>query len=204
VYPIIDYYLADKETIPSNPTINKTLLQNYVGDYEILPRIGYILTFSKENDTLFQQVKGDENKVRLSQISDNEFIFPNYPHSKFVFEKTNKQSSNFVKWHISDFAYKGQRIELKEFDKEKVDGNELVGMYYNPELNTTYSFLLKDNNLFATHSKNGEAIVTPFQPDFFVSIIGAIQIIRNNQNKVIGFYLSRLGIKSMKFEKINE
>ncbi len=204
VYPIIDYYLADKETIPSNPTINKTLLQNFVGDYEISPRTGYILTFSKDNDTLFQQVKGDENKVKLSQISDNEFIFPNYPHSKFVFEKTNKQSSNFVKWHISDFSYKGQRIEIKEFDKEKVNSNELVGMYYNAELNTTYSFVLKDNNLFTLHSKNGEAILTAFQPDFFVSIIGAIEIIRNNQNKVIGFNLSRLGMKNMKFEKINE
>ena len=204
VYPIVDYYLADKETIPSKPTINKALLQNFVGDYEIFPGTGYVFTFSKENDTLFQQVKGDEIKVRLVQISDNEFTFPNYPHSKFVFEETNKQGSNFVKWHIADFSYKGQRIELKEFDNEKVNITELVGMYYNSELNTNYNFVLKNNNLFATHSKNGEAILTAFQPDFFVSNIGAIEIIRNNQNKVIGFNLTRQGLKSIKFEKINE
>lgn len=204
VYPIVDYYLAVKETIPSKPTIDKTLLKNFVGDYEIFPKTGYIFTFSKDNDTLFQQVKGDENKVKLLQISDNQFSFPNYPHSKFVFEKTNGQSSNFVKWHVSDFSYKGQRIEIKEFDNKTVNNKELVGMYYNSELNTTYNFVLKDNNLFAMHSINGEAILTASQPDFFVSNIGAIEFIRNDQNKVIGFNLSRQGITSMKFEKINE
>ena len=205
VYPIIDYYLADKETIQSTPTINKTLLQNFVGDYEIFPRTGYIFTFSKDNDTLFQQVKGDDAKVKLVQISDNEFTFPNYPHSKFVFEKANGQSSNFVRWYISDFSYKGQRIELKKFDKEKVNNNELVGMYYNAELNTTYNFVLKDNNLFASHSKNGEISLIAFQPDIFVSNVGtSIEIIRNDLKKVIGFNLSGQGVKEMKFDKIND
>jgi len=203
VYPIVDYYLADKETNPSKSTINKKLLQNFVGDYEMFPGTGYVYSFSKDNDTLFQHVKGDDNKVKLVQISDNEFTYSNIPHSKFVFEKTNGRISNFVKFYVTDFSYKGQRIELKEFAKENVNINELVGMYYNAELNTTYNFVLKDNNLFATHSKNGEAILTAFQPDFFVSIIGAIEVIRNEKDKIIGFNLTRQGIIKMKFDKIN-
>lgn len=202
VYDIVDYYLADKEAIPYKPAINKALLENFVGDYEIFP--GYIFTFSKNSDTLYQQVKGDENKVKLVQISDNEFTFPSYPHSKFVFEKTNGQSSNIVKWRIADFSYKGQRTELKEFDKEKININELVGMYYNAELNTIYKFIVKENILIAIHSRNGEAILSAFQPDIFISNIGAIKITRNNQNKVIGFNLSRQGIKEIQFDKINE
>lgn len=205
VYPIVDYYLADKETIPSKPTINKTLLQNFVGDYKIFP--GYIVSISKENDTLFHLVKGDDvsNKVKLLQTSDNEFSYPNIPHSKFVFEKNNGQSSNFVKFNVTDFSYKGQRIELKQFDKEKVNNNELVGMYYNAELNTTYNFVLKENNLFATHSKNGEISLIAFQPDIFVSNVGTtIEIIRNDLKKVIGFNLSGQGVKEMKFDKIND
>lgn len=204
VYSIVDYYLADKETLPSNPTINKALLQNFVGDYEMFPRTGYVFTFSVANDTLFQQVKGDDNKVKLVQISDNEFTFPNIPHSKFVFEKNNPQLSNAVKWHIADFSYKGQRIELTAFDKGKVDTNELVGMYYNAELNTTYNLVRKENDLIATHSRNGESILAAFQPDVFIGNIGAIAMIRNDQNKVVGFNLTKQGITSMKFEKIND
>lgn len=202
IYPIIDYYLADKETTPPTKTINKTLLQNFVGDYEIFP--GYIFTFSKDKDTLFQQVKGDDNKVKLVQTNDYEFTYPTIPHSKFVFEQNNQPSSQFVKWHITDFSYKGQRTELKEFDKEKININELVGIFYNSELNTNYNFIIKENSLFVTHSKNGEAILTAFQPDIFLSNIGLIKIIRNEQNKMIGFNLSRQGIKEMRFNKINE
>lgn len=204
VYPIVDYYLSDKETIPPTPVINKDPLQSFVGDYEIFPGTGYIFTFSKNNDTLFQQVKGDDNKVKLLQISDNEFIYPNIPHSKFVFENTKGHNSNFAKWHITDFSYKGQRIELKDFDTEKINLDELVGMYYSAELNTTYNFIIKDNNLVATHSINGEAMAAAFQPDIFVSNIGAIAFIRNEQKRVTGFNLIRQGIKGMTFEKINK
>lgn len=202
VYPIIDYYLADEEIAPPTKTINQTLLQNFVGDYGKFFEM--VFTFSIEKDTLFLQIKGDNNKVKLPQISDNEFTYPNIPHSKFVFEKLNEQSSNFVKWHIADFSYKGQKIELKDFDKEKINKNELVGMYYNTELNTNYNFVIKENNLFAIHSRNGEISLTAFQPDVFTSNIGTIELIRNDQKKVIGFKLSTQGINNIKFDKVNE
>lgn len=202
VYKIVDYYLANKESIPSKPTINKALLQNFVGDFGKFFEM--VITFSRENDTLFLQFKGDDNKVKLVQTSDNEFTYPNIPHSKFVFEKTNGQSSQFAKWHIADFSYKGQRIELKDFDKEKINKNELVGMYYNAELNTNYNVIIKENNLFATHSRNGEISLTPFQADTFISNIGTIELIRNDKKKVIGFNLSTQGINKIKFDKINE
>jgi len=202
VYPIIDYYLADKEITPPTKTINETLLQNFVGDYGKFFEM--VFTFSTEKDTLFLQIKGDNNKVKLPQISDNEFTYPNIPHSKFVFEKLNGKSSNFVKWHIADFSYKGQKIELKDFDKEEINKNELIGMYYNAELNTNYNFVIKENNLFATHSRNGEISLTAFQPDVFTSNIGTIELIRNDQKKVIGFNLSTQGINKIKFDKVNE
>lgn len=202
VYPIIDYYLSDKETTPQTKTINKTLLQNFVGDYGKFFEM--VFTFSSINDTLFLQIKGDENKVKLIQTSDNEFTYPNIPHSKFVFEKINGQNSHTVNWHIADFSYKGQKIELKDFDKEKINKNELVGIYYNSELNTNYNLIIKENNLFTTHSINGEASLIAFQPDIFASNLGTIKIIRNDQNKVIGLNIMRQGIKEIKFEKIND
>lgn len=63
---------------------------------------------------------------------------------------------------------------------------------------------MKDNNLIATHSKNREIILSAFQPDVFVSNIGATEVIRNKENKVTGFNLSSQAIKSMIFEKIYE
>lgn len=202
VYPIVDYYLGDKETSPPTATIDKTLLPGFIGDYEIFPGTGYVFTFSIENDTLYQQVKGDDTKVKLIQTSDNEFTYPDMPHSKFVFEKGLPQKSAFVRWHITDFSYKGQRINLRQFNKEKINPKELAGMYYNAELNTTYSIVLKEDKLFITHSRNGESAVSAFQPDSFVSNIGAIEMTRNNQSEITGFNLTRQGVRRMKFDKI--
>ncbi|MDN3676426.1 serine hydrolase domain-containing protein [Flavobacterium paronense] len=205
VYNIVDFYLNDKETkTNSKPIFDQNLLKSFVGDYEVFP--GYIVSISKENDTLFHLAKGDtiSNRVKLIQTGDYEFTYPNLPHSKFVFNKTNGQITEFLKWHISDFSYKGKRIEIKEFDTEKINLNELVGLYYNAELNTTYKFIIKENNLIATHSRNSDAIFTAFQPDLFVSNLGEIEVIRNEQNKVIGFYLMTQGIRKIKFEKMND
>jgi CubicO group peptidase (beta-lactamase class C family) len=203
VYNIVDFYLKDKETdTNSKLIIDHTLLPNFVGDYEIFP--GLVFSISKDKDTLFQQVKGDSNKVKLFQTGDCEFTYPNMPHSKFVFEKTNGQSAEFLKWHIADFSYKGERIQIKEFDKEKINCNELVGLYYNPELNTTYKFVIKENNLIATHCRNNDAILTSFQPGLFVSDIGEFKVIRDVQKKVVGFYLMTKGIRKIQFKKIDD
>lgn len=205
VYTIVDYYLNEKEIVATPKTaLNKSLLQNFVGDYEIFP--GYVVSIRKENDTLFHLVKGDyeSNKVKLVQISDYEFIYPALPHSKFVFDNAKGQRSGFVKWHLSDFSYKGLRIELKAFDKEKINLNEFVGLYYNSELNTSYHLVIAATNLLATHGRNSDAVLTAFQPDYFVSTIGAIEFIRDTQHKVIGFYLLTKGIRRMKFERKEE
>lgn len=203
VYNIVDYYLKDKE-ISSEPikVLNTTLLQSFVGDYEIFP--GYIVSISKEKDTLFHLVKGDDavNKVKLPQISDYEFSFPNMPHSKFVFEKSDGQISKTLKWHISDFAYNGKRIELKFFDATKININEIIGLYYSSELNTTYKIVATENKLVATHSKNEDAVLTAFQPDTFVSAIGKIEVIRNNLNEVSGIYIIGQRTGKIKFEKL--
>jgi CubicO group peptidase (beta-lactamase class C family) len=203
VYTIVDFYLKDKEiNTNSKPIINQTLLQNFVGDYEIFP--GYIFSISNDNNTLFQQVKGDSTKVKLIQTSDYEFTYPNLPHSKIVFKNNNVQASEFLEWHIADFSYKGKRIEIKEFDKENINLNEFVGLYYNSELNTTYKFIIKENNLYATHCRNSDTLLTAFQPNIFTCDLGKVEFIRNNQNKVTGLYLMSQGIRKMKLEKIDD
>jgi CubicO group peptidase (beta-lactamase class C family) len=204
-YNIADYYLNDKETPPgSKPSFNPSLLQYFVGDYEPFP--GLVISILKEKDTLFLQAKGDNNKAKLLQIADYEFIYPNRPHSKIVFAKTNRVSSNFLKWHFSDFAYQGQRVELKNFDETKINLTEFTGSYYNPEMNTRYKFVVKENKLVATHNINGDIILTALQPDVFVSTyigsFGKIEIIRNEQQKVIGCYISGQKARLIKFEKI--
>lgn len=207
VYSIADYYLGDKETVDKPKTaLNKSLLPAFVGNYEVFP--GLILSVINNKDSLFVHVYGDTNKVKLSQISDHEFIYPERPHSKFVFDKTNAQSSDFLTWHLSDFAYKGPRVEMRAFDETKINYNEIAGTYYNPEINTIYHFIVKGNKLVATHNRNEDIILTALQPDVFVSnytgFFGKIELIRNDQQKITGCYISGQKARRIKFEKLED
>lgn len=207
VYSIVDFYLGDKETVDKpKPELNKSLLTAFVGSYEVFP--GLILSVTKEQDSLFLQVNGSSDKVKLPQTADYEFIYPNIPHSKFVFDKANAQSSDFLTWHLSDFAYKGPRVEIKAFDETKINFNEIAGTYYNPEVNTIYTFVVKENKLVATHNRNEDIILTALQPDTFVSnytgFFGKIELIRNDQQKITGCYISGQKARRIKFEKLED
>lgn len=204
-YQIIDCYFNDIETNveinKSKPILDYTLLQNFVGDYEVMP--GLIVSITKENDTLFHQIKNDLQKVKLTQINNYEFTYPNLPNSKIVFDIKDKKPVNEFTWQISDFVYKGKKLQLKEFDETKINLNELTGDYFNSELKTIYSLIVKENKLTATHNRNEDIYLTILQPDVFIGggFFGKVEIIRDGQNKVVGFYVSGQKSKRIKFDK---
>lgn len=203
-YQLIDYYLLNTEREVTHikiKKINKTILNTFIGDYEIFP--GLIITISRDNETICLQIKGDSEKTKLKPINNYEFIYPNIPHSKIVFNT----SDTSLKWQMSDFIYKGKKLQLKEFDESKINLEEFVGEYYNTEVNTKYTFIIKDRTLVATHYKNEEINLVLLQPDVLISnqgFFGKIEIIRDNQNKVTGCYISGQRSKRIQFEKLNK
>ena len=101
--------------------------------------------------------------------------------------------------------YTTKRIHLKPFDTTTINLSELTGLYYNSELNTTYKLIVKDDALVATNDLNNNIILSPLQPDIFTSLtnyFGKVEVIRNEQGKVISLSVSGQGFKSMAFNKI--
>lgn len=202
VFEIVDFYLKDKSPTPkaTKTVIDTSKLQLYVGDYEVFP--GMMVSIIEENQKLFLQVKGTANKVALPTINTSEFTYPDRPHSKIVFPNESKCDS--FKWHFSDFVYNGKRIHLKPFDSTTNNLSELTGLYYNSELNTTYKLIVKNDALVATNDLNDNIIFAPLQPDIFTSLtnyFGKVEVIRNEQGKVMSLSISGQGFKNMLFEK---
>ena len=203
VFEIVDFYLKDKSPTPTatKTVIDTSKLQLYIGEYEVFP--GMMVSITEENQKLFLQVKGTANKVALPTINTFEFTYPDRPHSKIAFPNDSKCDS--FKWHFSDFVYNGKRIHLKPFDTTTINLSELTGLYYNSELNTTYKLIVKDDALVATNDLNDNIILTPLQVDVFTSFtnyFGKVEVIRNEQGKVISLIVSGQGFKSMAFNKI--
>ncbi len=202
VYKIVDIFLADKQKI-SNPnkqelTINEEILKSYNGNYEVMP--GLIINISNDEKNLYLQIKGENQKILLPSISHSEFLFTGLPHSKIVFLNNGE-----LKWHLSDFVYIGKKIDLKPFDETKINFSEFVGKYYSPELQTSYTFVLKDNQLMATHPKNANIKMSILQPDIFISSEGffkKVEFVRNEKSVIIRCKISGSRAKEIKFEKI--
>ncbi len=209
-YNIVDYYLEGKEdkhaitqTNKPEPEMNKETLHSFTGDYETMR--GLIFTITSKENNLYLQINGDSEKILLPSIAANEFLFPNFPHSKITFSKANNgQEVNQLKWHLSDFVFPGKRIILKTFDKSQINLSGFAGKYYSSELQTEYNFLVKDSNLIATHNRNEDIKMHELQPDVFISNQGyfrKVEFIRNEQSLIIGCKISATGINEINFEK---
>ncbi|MCV9926125.1 beta-lactamase family protein [Flavobacterium sp. LS1R49] len=186
VYKIVDYYLENKltETTPENKsdkiTISNTTLQSYIGDYEVLP--GLIFSITQNADKLYLQTSDDNQKKPLQAISESEFMIGN---NKISFYKTNGQQIDLLKFKVADFIYNGKKILIKPFDKTKVQLSQYTGRYYSEELNTEYTFIIKDNILTATHIRNSDITLKPFQPDTFIGsewYFHKIEFIKNEES----------------------
>jgi hypothetical protein len=111
-----------------------------------------------------------------------------------------------LKWHLSDFVFPGKKIILKPFDKSQINLFEFAGKYYSSESGTEYNFVVKDNNLVATHNRNDDIKMQELQPDVFISNQGyfrKVEFLRDEQSQIIGCKISATGIKEIQFEKNN-
>ncbi len=205
-YKIVDYYLENKEISTdkskNEKPINYQLLQTFTGDYEVLP--GLIIMITKDENKLFLQAKGENQKTQLQPISENEFLVSGV-NNRISFHKTNGQEIDLLKWHLFDFVYKGKRIFLKPFDENKVNLAEFTGKFDSQELGTEYNFIIRDNKLIATHNKNEEITLSSLQSDIFISNVGyfrKVEYLRNQNSQIIGCKISGSRTKDIKFEKV--
>ncbi len=188
-YKIVDYYLENELTAPKITEVKETInikneiLKSYQGNYEVIA--GLFFTITSNSDTLFVETSDNNQKTELYPISENEFMMGNY---KLSFHKKETEKDFYLKLTISDFEYNGKKVFLKSFDKLKVDVEEYTGRYYSEELGTSYIFKVKDNKLVATHSRNKDIILNPFQENLFIGnewFFRKVEFIRNKKLEII-------------------
>ena len=76
---------------------------------------------------------------------------------------------NTFKLEKPDFEKRFKELEESynkaEINETKINLNEIVGKYFNSEVNTTYEIVIKEKKLVATHDRNKNIELTPFQKD---------------------------------------
>ncbi|SHK34119.1 serine hydrolase domain-containing protein [Chryseobacterium polytrichastri] len=200
VYEIVDLFLKEYEK--ENPSLQKTSyttqeLKAFEGTYEMFP--GSFFTIIAENNSLYYQAFGTQNKMVLPIIGDGVFANPNLPISYFSFDKS---TCNF---HIADFTYPSKRVNVNLPKPNEMNLAEFAGIYRNEEFNTEYELVIKNSELIAQHSLNNDIALHPLTKNSFYSnegFFGKLSFSKNKEGKIIGFSLSGQNLHNILFTKI--
>jgi hypothetical protein len=181
-YGLTDIFLSDyiKEPLKTKPpTYYSEDLKKFEGNYQVFP--GLYITILAEKDTLYFKPYGLDSKLKLPVLRENEFQFTPRLHSKFRFYK------NGLDWHFSDFYYPAKKVILNPPKYANLDIEELVGVYKSSEVETSYTFIIKNNKLVATHNFNEDIELIPIEKDNFItdtSYLSRVEFTRNSKGNI--------------------
>ncbi len=142
------------------------------------------LTLMPDNKGNYTLLADTAVHIRLIQKGINKLLSIETPMENFTLERINKSMTTDLK-------------KLKEY----------VGSYYSPELNTTYSIVLKDQELWLTHNKYNDTKIEISGPNN-LSVghwwMSNLLIRRDSRNAVEGFNITSGRIRGLRFNKMKQ
>ena len=200
VYEIVDLFLIEQEKkvpLPTKTTYTTKELEQLTGTYEMFP--GALFNILAENNSLYYQAFGAEEKMQLPIIGDGFFANPNLPISYFSFDK------NTCTFHIADFKYLSKSVKVSLPKPNEINLVDFVGIYKNKEFDTEYELVIKNNELIAQHCFNNDIILYPLTKNSFYSnegFFGKLIFTKDTTGKIIKFSLSGQNLNNIQFIKI--
>jgi CubicO group peptidase (beta-lactamase class C family) len=207
---VADFYLADQfnadvmddavaaERSVAPVEVDPQLLDGYVGDYELQP--GLIVTITSTGGQLFADATG-RRQVRLVATSDTRFFVAD-TDIYIDFERNGDGTASRLTLVQEGQATAARKIE--PFDAAAVPLAEYAGEFYAEELGTTYTLVVADTTLSATHVRHDPITLTPISPDAFTGstwFLTRLVFERNDAGMVTGFSASSGRVRNLWFVK---
>lgn len=214
---VADIYLADyivtddaeseQEQLPSEGTdvkLDPATYDSLVGTYRVGP--GHLIEIMKENNRLFSQ--GNRGKKELFPGSENRF-FSKATNTQISFQQDSTGRITQLTLHV-----RRRNTPAPKFEPLVLNASQLVeyaGDYYSDELCTTYTLIVRDDQLVAEHRKNEDTIwhrknedtiLRPAEKDTFSArFFGQVQFTRNDEGAVTGFQSSSGRVRNLRFNR---
>jgi CubicO group peptidase (beta-lactamase class C family) len=205
---VADVYLADRfeeetpepapEPEPERPAVevDPAVYDDYAGDY--LDPDQVVFTVFRDGDRLYARGPG-EPPVELVPESETRFFVP-ARDAYVTFERDEAGEVNGFIARQGDEEVEAKRIE--PFVAEEVGLAEYTGEYYSEELGTTYTLVVRDDALVATHVRHDPITLRPTAPDGFsgnVWFFGRVQFERDAAGTITGFRLTSGRVRNLLF-----
>ena len=153
------------------------------------------------NDTLwYHRAEGNESEMRPVGEHEFQMVSSNAPIMKFDFE--NPDAPTLIVGYGQSDA--GHFKVFEPIEPTPTLLKEYVGSFYSPELETKYVIRLEDGKLIASQKRLGDLDVELMNVNALNAEwpLGNLDVMRDAENEIIGFYASNGRVRNVWFEKI--
>ncbi len=174
---------------------------DFAGRYALDQNPAFILTFTREGDTLFTQATGQQ-RLRIVPTSDTTFSLTSVEASVAFHRNADGEVTGMT------LRQSGQELHATRLDDDsdwKPDAHDLaafVGRYYSDEIETFFTLEVENDTLVAHHARLDDANLTAGRQDTFSGGGFTFTFERDRNSRVIGFYLSNVRTRDVRFERI--
>jgi CubicO group peptidase (beta-lactamase class C family) len=174
-------------------------LDAFVGDFESEP--GFVVTFTKENGAVFQQVTGQE-KLPVYASSPNTF-FLKVVDAEYVFDKPEADG----KVRTATLHQNGHSFRLTRLGQFSLAPDQLhnrSGSFYSEELGVIYTIHEQKGNLGVRYPR-GDISLKQIGPESFLGAfpIGELKFSCDQNDICKGFDISDGRVRNLKFKRVD-
>lgn len=203
-YAIADIYLDNKRTVDGKsiqkPSITaaKETLKRYEGKFELQP--GFVMEFNQREGQLYITATG-QGTLPLETVNDKQFLIRRI---SALITFTENEDGSFDKLTFDHNGQKsiGKRIQY-HMDIPSLE--KYTGIYYSPELRTSYEFTIENGILVAKHQRQETTKLSPLDTRNFSGntwFFGTLEF--DIKDEVInGFRVSSDRVQNLWFKKVD-
>lgn len=189
---------ADDDAVQLSPAD----FQAIAGRYELEQVAGYVLNFTREDETYFLQ-ENEGEKTEITPTSDSTFAVPG-SESRIIFHLAEgDEPAPSLALQQENAEYLANRLTGEPWEPSREDSLEYTGRYYSEELETFYAVTATDSQLVVEHRWLGEIVLAPVTKDTFSGRypIQELVFVRDEEGQVAGLHVSTGRTRDVRFEK---
>jgi len=176
-----------------------------VGRYALDAAPEFILTFTREGDTLYTQATG-QSRLEIVPTSDSTFALSAVEASLTFLRDSDGEIEGATLNQNGQQQHATRLDEYETWEPAVEDLTAFEGRYFSEEIETFYTVRVEEEKLVMHQRRIGSMELTPGREGVFNSLgLGGeftISFERDRNSQVIGFYLSNGRTRDVRFERV--
>lgn len=184
-------------------TYDAEAFDEFVGRYALDASPNFILTFTREGDTLFTQATG-QDRIEIVPTSDSTFALM-VVEASITFHRNADGDVDALTLHQGG-EQRATRLAEDAEEEWAPTAEELAafsGRYFSDEVETFYTVTVEEDGLVLNQRRREPGNLNPGAVDTFSEGGLEVSFERDRNGQVIAFYLSNARTRGVRFKRVN-